>query len=327
MMCVRSPPARITARYTRFRHAHENGGSPAPTALPARTQALSETESSTLVSAVAAMQAGGGWPPSQLRLFERLLRWPPSHLYPVLDALRLAVLSPGIAAEIAAEALQEGSTASLVGLLALHPLRAVQDSRPSYQESRRESQEVNQMLGLRFWCNLLAHAPAAQLAPLVPAALEAAAQADCHECRRPATRLALSTLLLDLAVLLQRQRAGPDDKTMLVCALQQLLTTPQPDAEVRARRAPPRPAPPRPPRPAHPSAAVHAHSRTPHARSPPAAGALAGAARAGHAAPGRLGHRTPLHRPRPYERGGAAQGRTRRDEQGARARRQGAVPP
>ena len=250
MMCVRSPPARITARHTRFRHAHENGGSPAPTALPARTQALSETESSTLVSAVAAMQAGGGWPPSQLRLFERLLRWPPSYLYPVLDTLRLAVLSPGIAAEIAAEALQEGSTASLVGLLALHPLRAVQDSRPSYQESRRESQEVNQMMGLRFWCNLLAHAPAAQLAPLVPAALEAAAQADCHECRRPATRLALSTLLLDLAVLLQRQRAGPDDKTMLVCALQQLLTTPQPDAEVRAppRTAPHRAAPAAPPR-------------------------------------------------------------------------------
>ena len=326
MMCVRSPPARITARHTRFRHAHENGGSPAPTALPARTQALSETESSTLVSAVAAMQAGGGWPPSQLRLFERLLRWPPSYLYPVLDTLRLAVLSPGIAAEIAAEALQEGSTASLVGLLALHPLRAVQDSRPSYQESRRESQEVNQMLGLRFWCNLLAHAPAAQLAPLVPAALEAAAQADCHECRRPATRLALSTLLLDLAVLLQRQRAGPDDKTMLVCALQQLLTTPQPDAEVRAppRTAPHRAAPAAPPR-APKCCRSRAQPDAP--RSPPAAGALTGAARAGHAAPGRPGHRTPLHRPRPYERGGAAQGRTRRNEQGARARRQGALPP
>ena len=89
------------------------------------------------------------------------------------------------------------------------------------------------MLGLRFWCNLLAHAPASQLLPLVPTALEAAGQADCHECRHPATRLALSTLLLDLAVLLHRQRAGPDDKTPLVCALQQLLTTPQPDAEVR----------------------------------------------------------------------------------------------
>ena len=231
--------------------AHTTGGAPAPTALPARTQALSATESSTLARAVAAMQEGGGWPPSQLRLFERLLRWPPSYLYPVLDALRLAVLMPEVAAQIATEAPQEGSSASLVGLLALRPLSGVEHpAGPPSAKTRTHNQEVNQMLGLRFWCNLLAHAPAAQLAALVPAALEAAAQADCHECRRPATRLALSTLLLDLAVLLQRQRAGPDDKTMLVCALQQLLTTPQPDAEVRAppRTAPRRTAPAAPPR-------------------------------------------------------------------------------
>jgi len=209
-------------------------------------QALSATESSTLARAVAAMQEGGGWPPSQLRLFERLLRWPPGYLYPVLDALRLAVLVPEVAAQIATDAPQEGSSASLVGLLALRPLSGVEHPpgpapaktrtyNQEVAETRTHNQEVNQMLGLRFWCNLLAHAPAAQLAALVPAALEAAAQADCHECRRPATRLALSTLLLDLAVLLQRQRAGPDDKTMLVCALQQLLTTSQPDAEVRSR--------------------------------------------------------------------------------------------
>lgn len=306
--------------------AHTTGGAPAPTALPARTQALSETESSTLASAVAAMQEGGGWPPSQLRLFERLLRWPPSYLYPVLDALRLAVLVPEVAAQIATEAPQEGSSASLVGLLALRPLSGVEHpAGPPPAKTRTHNQEVNQMLGLRFWCNLLAHAPAAQLAALVPAALEAAAQADCHECRRPATRLALSTLLLDLAVLLQRQRAGPDDKTMLVCALQQLLTTSQPDAEVRAARAARRAT--HPATPPHAPKCCRPRAQPDAPRSPPAAGALTGAARAGHAAPGRPCHRTPLHRPRPYERGGAAQGRTRRNEQGARTCRQGALPP
>ena len=244
---ARAEPARANRGPLQPVWAHTNGGSPAPTALPARTQALSETESSTLAGAVAAMQEGRGWPPSQLRLFERLLRWPPDYRYPVLDALRLAVLVPEIAAQIATEAPQEGSTASLVGLLALRPLSGGEHPAGPGGKTRTHNQEVNQMLGLRFWCNLLAHAPAAQLAVLVPVALEAAAQADCHECRRPATRLALSTLLLDLAVLLQRQRAGPDDKTMLVCALQQLLTTPQPAAEVRAARAaravPSRPAP------------------------------------------------------------------------------------
>ena len=55
-------------------------------------QALSETESSSLASAVAVMQEGGGWPLAQLPLFARLLRWPPAYRYPVLDALRLAVL-------------------------------------------------------------------------------------------------------------------------------------------------------------------------------------------------------------------------------------------
>ena len=106
-----------------------------------------------------------------------------------------------MAAQIATEAAHEGSTASLVGLLALRPLSGVEHPAGGEGPSRTHSQEVNQMLGLRFWCNLLAHAPAAQvrdrvspnpnpnpspnpnpnaaqLAALVPAALEAAAQAD-----------------------------------------------------------------------------------------------------------------------------------------------------
>ena len=111
-----------------------------------------------------------------------------------------------MAAQIATEAAHEGSTASLVGLLALRPLSGVEHPAGGEGPSRTHSQEVNQMLGLRFWCNLLAHAPAAQvrvrvspnpnpnpspspnpspnpnpnaaqLAALVPAALEAATQA------------------------------------------------------------------------------------------------------------------------------------------------------
>ena len=44
-----------------------------------------------------------------------------------------------------------------------------------------------------------------------------------------------STLLLNASVAMHRQRAGPDAKTPLVCALQQLLTTAQPDPEVCSR--------------------------------------------------------------------------------------------
>ncbi len=156
-----------------------------------------------------------------LELCEQLLRcWPAEKHFPVLDQLRLIVLRDEVAEALATEHAAKGSSslAGRVSAVALTPAAG----------------EVSQMFGLRFWCNLLAHAPAGATA-LVPAALEAAAQADCHESGRAATRLALSSLLLNAAVLLDRQRAGPDEKTPLVCALQQLLTAPQPDAEVRSR--------------------------------------------------------------------------------------------
>ena len=53
------------------------------------------------------------------------------------------------------------------------------------------------------------------LLSLLVAARAASSQADCHECARAATVLALSTLLLDAAVLLQRHGADTDAKTPL----------------------------------------------------------------------------------------------------------------
>ena len=57
-------------------------------------QALSATESSSLASAVAVMQEGGGWPLTQLPLFARLLRWPPAYRYPVLGLTLTLTLTP-----------------------------------------------------------------------------------------------------------------------------------------------------------------------------------------------------------------------------------------
>ncbi|EOD06999.1 hypothetical protein EMIHUDRAFT_106669 [Emiliania huxleyi CCMP1516] len=55
---------------------------------------------------------------------------------------------------------------------------------------------------------------------------EAGTLARAHESERPATRLALATLLLNAAVLLRRSAASSDTKTPAICALQQLLTAP-----------------------------------------------------------------------------------------------------
>ena len=189
----------------------------------AREPKSPDADTVAAVAAWAERPAGAGWPVDDLPIFSRLMGWPSPHLFPVLDLLRLAVLDPRIAATVAAqhtaETAQGASLASQVTACATTP----------------DAGEVNQMFGLRFWANLLAHAPAEEQGKLAAPALEAAAQADCHECGRAATRLALSTLLLNASVAMHRQRAGPDAKTPLVCALQQLLTTAQPDPEVCSR--------------------------------------------------------------------------------------------
>lgn len=171
---------------------------------------------------------GDGWPVDDLPIFSRLMRWPSPRLFPVLDLLRLVVLDSRIAATVAAEhAAETTQGASVAGSGMASEVTACAIT--------PDAGEVNQMFGLRFWANLLAHAPAEEQGKLAAPALEAAAQADCHECGRAATRLALATLLLNASVAMHRQRAGPDAKTPLVCALQQLLTTAQPDPEVRSR--------------------------------------------------------------------------------------------
>jgi len=95
------------------------------------------------------------------------------------------------------------------------------------------------MMALRCYCNLLASAPLGALpeggAPLIAPLLEAAAAAEVHAATRRGARVALVTFLLDAAVLLHAQAADCERKTPVVCALQQCLTTRQPDAEVRFR--------------------------------------------------------------------------------------------
>jgi len=159
----------------------------------------------------------------RLRLLPRLLAWPPSHLFPVLDALRLALVNPRTAAAVAAQGDGAGSVMEAMRLVALSP----------------EAGEVNHMMALRCYCNLLASAPLGALpeggAPLIAPLLEAAAAAEVHAATRRGARVALVTFLLDAAVLLHAQAADCERKTPVVCALQQCLTTRQPDAEVRFR--------------------------------------------------------------------------------------------
>ena len=196
----------------------------------AREPGSLDADTLAAVAAWAERPTGDGWPAvDDLPVFSRLMRWPSPRLFPVLDLLRLAVLDPRIAATVAAQhcAAEASQGASVAGASVASEVTACAIT--------PEAGEVNQMFGLRFWANLLAHAPAAEQGKLAAPALEAAAQADCHECGRAATRLALATLLLNASVAMHRQRAGPDAKTPLVCALQQLLTTAQPDPEVRSR--------------------------------------------------------------------------------------------
>jgi len=82
------------------------------------------------------------------------------------------------------------------------------------------------MFALRLAANLLAAGKGGASLALLPHILEAAAAAGAHESERPATRLALATLLLNAAVLLRRSAASIDTKTPAICALQQLLTAP-----------------------------------------------------------------------------------------------------
>ena len=159
-------------------------------------------------------------------LFATLLRWPSAKLFPALDLLRLAALQPAAAVHFAAALAASDGVGDLVVSRAL----------------AADAGEVNHMLALRFCANLLAalaDAPGASLAhggaPLVAPALEAAAAAAVHESGRPGARLALSTLALNMAVALRRGRADSAAKTPCVIALQQLLTSEQPDAEVRYR--------------------------------------------------------------------------------------------
>jgi len=153
-------------------------------------------------------------------LLARCLDWPHSRLFPVVDAIRLALIDSRHAAMVA----QQVDAADCI----LKSLRM--------QAMSTEAGEINHMMALRLHCNLLASAPRGALpegsirwvAPL----LELAAAAQVHAASRRGARLALSTLLLNAAVLLVSYKADCETKTPLICSLQQCLTTPQPDMEV-----------------------------------------------------------------------------------------------
>ena len=56
-----------------------------------------------------------------------------------------------------------------------------------------------------------------------------------HASARVGARLAFSTLLLNASALLRQRRAGSEEKTTAICALQAVLTAAETDAEVRLR--------------------------------------------------------------------------------------------
>jgi hypothetical protein len=155
-------------------------------------------------------------------LLQRLLLWPASRLFPVLDLLRLAVLDPATAGGIISQREEIVGAINMVHLHALSP----------------GAGEVNHMMGLRFCCNLIASAradslPAGGAIALIAPILEATAAAEVHTAPRAGARLALATLLLNAATLLSSQCSSCEDKTPVVCALQQFLTALHSDVEVR----------------------------------------------------------------------------------------------
>jgi len=133
------------------------------------------------------------------------LGWPAGRRWPVLDLLRLCVVrwpdSPQWDLQQA-----DGARAVLGGL-------------------SPHSGAVEHMCALRMLCNLLARGQLDASLSLVPLALEAAAAAGAHESPRPATRLALCTLLLNAAVLLRERGANSESKTPAVCAAHQVLAS------------------------------------------------------------------------------------------------------
>jgi len=207
-------PSVIASKVLEFAEALHREGHP---------KSLSEDELSSLRAAATSTASPPLFAEGQLALLPLLLAWPHSRLFPVLDALRLALVQPRTAAAVAAQDNGAGCVLNIVRIAAL----AV------------DAGEVNHMMALRCFCNLLASAPKGVLVeggvPLIAALLEATAAAEVHAATRRGARVAFATLLLNVSVLLRSQRADCERKTPVVCALQQCLTTPQPDAEVRFR--------------------------------------------------------------------------------------------
>ncbi len=164
---------------------------------------------------------------------------PPGHngaaLYPALDLLRLAALLPG-------------GAMCLLDALGAHAgegersLRSIVDN--AISAAIASDGAPGAMFSLRLVANLVG---APQLSrggvDLVHGALEAAAAADAHASGRTGVRVALATVLHNAAVVIARRRdesEGAADRsceeaTPVVCALQQLLGTPQPEPCVRYR--------------------------------------------------------------------------------------------
>lgn len=189
--------------------------------------ALNAVEFTALSALLKSMENSNFSPSAELvPLTSRLCRWPPAHRFAIFDLLRLALCRRHAAEQL--------STAD-------HVLA----DQPSLLEQVREfglcagAGEVNHMLALRFFTNLLASLPEGSRVDrglsLIPAVLEAAAVADVHSSAREGARLALSSLLLNAAVLLHAERADSEMKTPSVCALLQLLSMPQSCAEVLRR--------------------------------------------------------------------------------------------
>lgn len=185
-------------------------------------QGPSVDEIARLQSIVEAVDGGAASLCSEgtLQLLCSFVHWPHSRLFPVLDALRLALVEPRNAAFLLSQ--PEAADSALAAVRA--------------NGLTLEAGEVNHMMALRLFCNLLASAPSnavneTSLELLLPV-LEAAAASEAYTASRRGTRIALSTMLLNASVLLAARKSNCERKTPFVCALQPFLTTPQPEIEV-----------------------------------------------------------------------------------------------
>jgi len=169
--------------------------------------ALTDLESARVAQLLEAMK--GGQAPSAGAvglLADKMLKWPPAQLFPVLDVARMVVLQPGGAVACGGAALAAA------------------------RRGMADSAAPNQLLGLRTLCNCFGNdtlrlAVLAEASPLLEqcAALAGAAAANKN------LRLALATAVLNFSAFLA---ADADDALQaLSLAVEVLLTAPPDDAE------------------------------------------------------------------------------------------------